>query len=132
MPTAVANGLTLAYETRGDPAASPLVLIMGMGMPFVFWPDAFVDGLVDSGFHVVYFDNRDCGHSEKLAYGPRPNLPLAIGRACCGSRWRAVHAGRHGEGRHWPLDALGIVRAYVVGVSMAHDRAGDGARFPIA
>ena len=72
MPTAVANGLVLAYDVRGDLAASPLVLIMGLGMPLVFWPDAFVDGLVNSGFRVVRLDNRDCGHSEKI---PRGRLP---------------------------------------------------------
>ena len=119
MPTAVVNGLTLAYETRGDPAASPLVLIMGLGMPYVFWPDGFVDGLVDSGFRVVCFDNRDCGHSEKLAYGPRPNLPLAIGRALLRLKVRAPYTlADMAKDVIGLLDTLGIVRTHVVGVSM--------------
>lgn len=119
MRTAVANGLALAYETRGDPAASPMVLIMGLGMPFVFWPDEFVDGLVNSGFHVVLFDNRDCGHSEKLAFGPGPNLPLAIGRALLRLKVRATYTlADMAKDVTGLLDVLGIARAHLVGVSM--------------
>jgi proline iminopeptidase len=119
MPTVEANGLALAYELQGDPAASPLVLVMGLGMPLVFWPDAFVDGLVAGGFRVVRFDNRDCGHSEKLPRGPRPNLPLAIGRSLLRLKVRAPYTlddmARDVAGL---LDALGIARAHMVGVSM--------------
>ena len=119
MPTAVANGLALAYDVRGDLAASPLILIMGLGMPFVFWPDAFVDGLVDSGFRVVFFDNRDCGHSEKLPRGPLPNLPLAIGRALLRLKVRAPYALTDmAKDVIGLLDTLGISSAHVVGVSM--------------
>jgi len=119
MPIVEANGLTLACELRGDPAASPIVLVMGLGMPLVAWPDAFVDGLVAAGFRVVSFDNRDCGHSQKLAQGTRRNLPLAIGRALLRMKVRAPYTlddmARDVIGL---LDALGIARAHVVGVSM--------------
>jgi pimeloyl-ACP methyl ester carboxylesterase len=119
MPTADANGLALAYEVQGDPDASPLVLVMGLGMPLTFWPDAFVDGLVANGFRVVRFDNRDCGHSAKIARGPRPNLPLAIARALLRLRVRAPYAlDDMAADVTGLLDALGIARAHVVGVSM--------------
>jgi pimeloyl-ACP methyl ester carboxylesterase len=119
MPTAVANGVALAYEVRGDPAASPLVLVMGLGMPWVLWPDAFVDGLVERGFRVVCFDNRDCGHSEKLPRGPRPNLPLAIGRALLRLKVRAPYTlDDMAKDVAELLDALGIPRAHLVGVSL--------------
>jgi pimeloyl-ACP methyl ester carboxylesterase len=119
MPTVEANGLTLAYEIHGDSAASPLVLVMGLGMPLVLWPDAFVDGLLASGFHVVCFDNRDCGRSEKFARGPRPNLPLAIGRSLLGLKVRAPYTlDDMAKDVTGLLDALGIARAHVVGVSM--------------
>ena len=119
MPTAVANGLVLAYDVRGDLAASPLVLIMGLGMPLVFWPDAFVDGLVNSGFRVVRLDNRDCGHSEKLPRGRLPNLPLAIGRALVRLKVRAPYTLTDmAKDVIGLLDTLGISSAHVVGVSM--------------
>ena len=119
MPVAPTNGLVLAYETRGDPAAPALVLLMGLGMPLVAWPDALVDGLAASGYRVVILDNRDCGHSEKLAGARRPNLPFAIGRALLRLKVRAPYA-LHDMANDVVglLDALGIARAHVVGVSM--------------
>ena len=119
MPIVVANGLALAYEVRGDPDASPLVLVMGLGMPLVLWPDALVDGLAQHGFRVVSFDNRDCGHSEKLPRGPRPNLPLAIGRALLRLKVRAPYTlDDMAKDVVGLLDALGIARAHLVGVSL--------------
>lgn len=119
MPTAVANGLSLAYEVRGDPDASPLVLVMGLGMPLVLWPDALVDGLVEHGFRAVCFDNRDCGNSEKLPRGPRPNLPLSIGRALLRLKVRAPYTlDDMAKDIVGLLDVLGIARAHLVGVSL--------------
>jgi proline iminopeptidase len=119
VPTATANGLTLAYETSGDPHASPLVLLMGLGMPLVFWPDAFVDGLAASGFRVVRFDNRDCGHSSKVRGGALPNIPLAIGRALLRLPVRAPYSlDDMADDVVGLVDALGIARAHLVGVSM--------------
>lgn len=119
MPTATANGLTLAYETSGEPDAPPLVLLMGLGMPLVFWPDAFVDGLAATGFRVVRFDNRDCGHSAKVRSGPIPYIPLAIGRSLLGLRVRAPYTlDDMAADAAGLLDALGIHRAHLVGVSM--------------
>jgi proline iminopeptidase len=119
MPTARANGLTLAYEESGDLSAAPLLLLMGLGMPLVFWPDAFVDGLAASGFRVIRFDNRDCGHSEKIRSGALPNIPLAIGRSLLRLRVRAPYSlDDMADDVGGLLDALGIARAHLVGVSM--------------
>ncbi|HSD55409.1 MAG TPA: alpha/beta fold hydrolase [Burkholderiales bacterium] len=119
MPTAAANGLTLAYETSGAPDAPPVLLLMGLGMPLVFWPDAFVDGLAASGFRIVRFDNRDCGHSAKVRSGPLPSIPLAIGRSLLRLRVRAPYTlDDMAADAAGLLDALGVARAHLVGVSM--------------
>ncbi|WP_367185273.1 alpha/beta fold hydrolase [Rugamonas sp.] len=77
MATVQSNGITIAYETSGDPLGIPVLLIMGLGMQLTAWPDEFVDGLVEQGCYVIRFDNRDSGLSSKLHQFKRPNLVLA-------------------------------------------------------
>src|SRR3954467_5267923 len=66
MPTIRANGITIEYEETGDRTAPAILLIMGLGMQLIAWPDAFCEGLAARGFRVVRFDNRDVGHSTKF------------------------------------------------------------------
>jgi pimeloyl-ACP methyl ester carboxylesterase len=43
----------LCYETVGDPTRPTALLVMGLGMQLVAWPDAFCAQLAARGFHVV-------------------------------------------------------------------------------
>jgi pimeloyl-ACP methyl ester carboxylesterase len=69
------NGnVRLAYETFGDTAAGePLLLVMGLDFQMVWWPEEFIARLVDVGFAVVRFDNRDTGLSTSFDPVERPN-----------------------------------------------------------
>jgi pimeloyl-ACP methyl ester carboxylesterase len=69
------NGnVSLAYETFGDTAAGkPLLLVMGLDFQMVWWPEEFIARLVDVGFAVVRFDNRDTGLSTCFDAVERPN-----------------------------------------------------------
>jgi pimeloyl-ACP methyl ester carboxylesterase len=58
--------LDIEYETMGSPLGPPMLLIMGFTAQMIVWPDAFCSRLVEKGFHVIRFDNRDCGLSGKL------------------------------------------------------------------
>lgn len=119
MPTVKANGITLAYETGGPAAGPPLVLVMGLGMPLAFWPDAFVEGLERAGYRVVRFDNRDSGLSTRIADGPHTPIPVAMARSMMGLEVPAPYTladmARDVTGL---LDALAIERAHVVGASL--------------
>jgi proline iminopeptidase len=119
MPTLQANGLTLDFEVRGDPAAPPILLVMGLGMPSALWPDEFVQALVDQSLRVITFDNRDCGGSTRLEGVPVPNVLRAIGRSLLS---RPVAAPYKLEDMAADtvglLDALGLERVHVVGASM--------------
>ena len=113
------NGIDLDVEVHGDPAGTPLLLVMGLGMPAALWPDEFVAALVRAGFRVVTFDNRDCGGSTRLEGTPTPDVRRAILR----SLLRRPVAGPYqledmAADTVGLLDALGIAQAHVVGASM--------------
>src|SRR5690606_5683639 len=67
------SGVTLTYATDGDPDGEPLVLVAGTGMQLVDWPESLVRGLVERGFRVIRFDNRDVGLVDRLRGRPRPD-----------------------------------------------------------
>jgi pimeloyl-ACP methyl ester carboxylesterase len=72
---ATQDNVTLAYETAGT-GGQPLLLIQGIGQ-LISWPDDLRDLLVDAGFHVAVFDNRDVGLSTHFRDAGRPS-PLAL------------------------------------------------------
>lgn len=118
MPTLHANGLRLAFDTAGDPKATPLLLIHGLGMQLTNWPDEFVEGLVELGFYVIRFDHRDCGLSTKFDGAGVPRLGLARLKAALGWRLRSAYRLQDmAEDALGVLSALGVARAHVVGVS---------------
>ena len=47
------NGIEIAYETFGDPTASPLLLIMGLGNQMVFWDEEFCTRFAARGYRVI-------------------------------------------------------------------------------
>lgn len=119
MPVALANGIEIAYEVRGEAAGPPVLLVMGLGMPLSLWPDAFVDGLVAAGFRVVLFDNRDVGHSQRIAAEPPSHALWAIGKAFMGLPVKGVYTIEDmAEDAEGLLGALGIPKAHVAGMSM--------------
>jgi len=119
MPAVAANGITIEYESLGDPAAPPILLIMGLGMQLVAWPDALCQGLVERGFRVVRFDNRDCGLSSRIRVGRQPSLAAALTAAWLRLPVRTPYTLEDMAADAIALlDALGVARAHVVGLSM--------------
>ena len=117
MPILKSNGLDLAYEERGS--GEPLVLVSGIGMQLVSWPEGFVERLAGRGMRVIVFDNRDVGLTSKLDHAGVPPLRWLLARAFMGLRVEAPYtlydmaADLAGL-----LDGLGLERAHVAGVSM--------------
>lgn len=60
----LSTGITMVYQTFGDPADDPLLLVMGLGGPMTWWDEEFCDQLAAAGFYVIRYDNRDTGHSS--------------------------------------------------------------------
>lgn len=94
MPTVKAGSVNIHYEVTGK--GDPLLLIMGFGMPGMAW---FPTLPFLQEFQSIFFDNRGTGDSDKPADGPYTVKAMADD---------ASHL----------LDALGIKRAFVYGVSM--------------
>ena len=78
MTAITANGINLEYETFGNPSDPAIVLVIGFGLQLTGWPEAFCAGLAARGFHVVRFDNRDTGLSQKFADFGAADLAAAM------------------------------------------------------
>ena len=86
------------YESFGDPSAPTLLLVNGLGSQCISYHEDWCAKFVDCGVHVVRFDNRDVGLSSRVhdAYtlSDMANDAVSV------------------------LDALGVERTHVMGVSM--------------
>lgn len=93
--TVQANGQQLYYEVHGD--GPPLVLLMGIGYDSSLWTLAQVPAL-STQFQVVLMDNRDSGRSSRADH-PYRIADMADDVAGL-------------------LDALGVQRSHLLGLSM--------------
>ena len=109
-----ANGIELAYETYGDPTATPVLLIMGLGTQMIAWPEAFCEAIAACGHYVIRFDNRDSGLSTHFRDLRAPN-PVSVwfGRAKPPYTLDDLAADTTGL-----MDALGLESVHLVGISM--------------
>jgi len=114
-----ANGIRLEVEEHGSPQGEPLVLIMGLVMQLVAWHEDFVQRLVERGFRVIRFDNRDAGLSTHLSRLGVPNVGEAMMKAMVGQKVDAPYTlDDMAADAVGLLDALGIDSAHIVGASM--------------
>jgi pimeloyl-ACP methyl ester carboxylesterase len=115
MPRAHGNGVELEYETVGDPAGRPLLLVQGLGAQLISVEDGFCEELASRGFLVVRYDNRDAGLSTWFDHARPVNLA-------------AVWGGDHSTLAYTledmaddavaVLDAAGVEAAHVAGISL--------------
>ena len=113
----VRPGIELCHQTFGDPSARPLLLVMGLGGPMTWWPLGMCAQLVEAGFFVVRFDNRDSGRSTTLDDQPVTQRDLV--RAFLRRRVTVPYSLRDmADDAAALLDHLGIPAAHVAGVSM--------------
>lgn len=118
-----ASGIDIEVEdtlTDGDAPTRPaLLLITGLGLQLTDWPGAFIDALRAAGYRVLRFDNRDVGLSTHLDHLGVPNLMWVGLQHRLGFTPRAPYTiedmARDALG---VLDACGIARAHVLGMSM--------------
>ncbi len=119
MGRALNGEIEIEWEERGPSNGEPILLVMGLGAQMIAWRDGFCDRLVDHGYRVIRFDNRDVGLSSTTAatppsfgematlFGPRPaRRPVPYTLSDMASDAAAV------------LDDAGVEAAHVVGASL--------------
>ncbi len=107
--------IKLCYETFGEQSGEPLLLVMGLASQMVMWDEAFCEQLVEHGFFVIRFDNRDVGRSTVLRDAPIPKRWQLMVRDKRGAAYSLDDMAADAIGL---LDDLGIESAHVAGASM--------------
>ena len=119
MTRAKANGIEIEYETAGDRSDPALLLVMGLGAQLTIWPDALFHGLAKQGFFVIRYDNRDTGLSTDFGAWGVPNIADAFQKLMTGKKVDTPYLVKDmAADAIGLLDALGIDKAHMVGVSM--------------
>jgi pimeloyl-ACP methyl ester carboxylesterase len=95
------RGVDLCVETFGDPAAPALLLIAGSTGSMLSWEDELCARLAAGPRHVIRYDHRDTGRSVTYP----PGAPGYTGADLI-------------EDVVGVLDALGLDKAHLVGISM--------------
>lgn len=120
-----ANGIDIEVEDSGaalDAQGRPrpvVLLIMGLGMQLIAWPPALVQALLDAGYRVVRFDNRDAGLSQHFDALGKPGVLWTGLKYRLGWRITPPYSLRDmAQDALGVLDALNIEQAHVVGASM--------------
>jgi pimeloyl-ACP methyl ester carboxylesterase len=92
-----------------------MLLIQGIGSQMIGWPDGLCELLVERGFFVIRFDNRDSGRSTWLPELGVPSVTKAWSGELSEPPYLFTDMADDCAGL---LDALGIPAAHVVGASL--------------
>jgi pimeloyl-ACP methyl ester carboxylesterase len=98
------NGIEIYFETFGKAENPAIILIMGLDAQCVIYGEGFIRPLVDAGFYVIRFDNRDIGLSTWMNETWHRSRPYTLEDMAKDS----VEL----------LDFLKIEKAHIIGVSM--------------
>lgn len=119
MPQVSANDITIEYESFGKPSDPTILLIMGLGMQLIAWPEQFCIELASRGFQVIRYDNRDTGFSTKFDDRRSPSVVSLVLRSALRLPLRVAYTLQDmADDAAGLLDALDIPAAHIVGASM--------------
>lgn len=109
------NGnVELAYDAVGPPDGQPLLLIMGIGGQLISWPDGFCQLLVERGFQVARFDNRDSGESTHFTEAGQPNQLKMLLKPAAAAEYSLDDMA---DDAIAVMDAMGWPSAHILGTS---------------
>lgn len=119
------------YVEIGGKADDPVILLIsGLGAQMLMWPNNFCKLLIDAGFRVIRFDNRDIGKSTKIKKKRQKHQEelTNLDKLSLMSRYKLGLSNRHHKvpynlfdmavDTRYILDALNIDRVNIIGSSM--------------
>lgn len=111
--------VNICYNIFGDKKNPCILCIQGLGTSLLGFSLDFVDILVDAGFCVIRYDNRDCGRSTFFEdYSPPSLFRYVVPQwASIGERLPYTLKDMMEDGMRL-LTTLGIEKAHVFGLSM--------------
>jgi pimeloyl-ACP methyl ester carboxylesterase len=115
------NGIELHVEVGGNPDHPALLLIMGLGAQMLYWPDFFCKSLIDQGYRIIRYDNRDIGLSSKVRYkGPRLNTLKLMSRFAIGLENQGAPYNLYdmADDAALLIERMGLEQVDVIGASM--------------
>ena len=113
------NGIRMAYEEFGDADAPVVLLVAGLYNQLIRWPLEFCDLLVERGFRVIRFDNRDIGLTDKMEGEVAPSLLRLALHSWFGLPVKVPYSlDDMAADTVGLLDALDIKAVHIVGMSM--------------
>lgn len=119
MAQLTANGISLEYDTFGNEASRPLLLVMGLGAQMIHWRDGFCELLADRDHFVIRFDNRDSGLSEKFGHLGMPDMGELAAQLMAGEPAQAPYTlDDMAADAFGLLDELEVEAAHICGASM--------------
>ena len=114
-----ANSIQIEYETFGEADSPALLLIIGIIGQLTFWDEKLCQQLAQQGHYVIRFDNRDAGLSSKIEEVGVPDIMQTIKIQMKGETIKAPYTIEDmADDAVGLLDALGIEKAHICGMSM--------------
>ncbi|MDB4264638.1 alpha/beta fold hydrolase [bacterium] len=114
-----ANSIQIEYETFGEPDSPALLLIIGIIGQLTFWDEKLCQQLAQQGHYVIRFDNRDAGLSSKIEEAGVPDIMKTIKKQMKGETIKVPYTIEDmADDAVGLLDALGIEKAHICGMSM--------------
>ena len=113
------NGVRIEVEDTGERDRVAVLLLPGMAMQLIVWPEAMVHQLHQAGYRVIRLDNRDIGLSQDMAQLPVPNLLWFMLQQKLGLQPQTPYSIQDmTQDALGVLDHLHIKQAHLIGVSM--------------
>ncbi len=108
------NDINIWWEDFGDSSNPTVLLIMGANANAMQWTLEFINPLVEAGFHVIRFDNRDVGKSTWVT--TEPSFVMQEGQMV--SSEVSYNLEDMAQDAVSLLEHLGVEKAHIVGASM--------------